>query len=182
MITRKTVIVAMLALLLMVNLSACMMSDMMHEGPDVEVSVEAAKEAQELLAGAGSVELNESHVSSWLTLALQQSESEIPVKSVIAEFEPDLIHIQVHLSEAMGGIDSVGLSGNVMVDENHMVMVDLDSAYAGPFVIEDSLISFISDRINLALNDPTLGVAVDVTVGDGTLMIDVGDMMMMDGG
>lgn len=181
MITRK-IVGLLLSLLAVSILSGCMMGErmMLEYAHDVEISDEMAMEAQTALMmglSEGSVTLSDSHMSSLLTWGVQQDGDE-SISSITTTFDEDNMYISVELSEASDGIDRLGLVGNVMV-ENHIVMVDIKEVSAGPFFVGGPLMSFISDRINAALNDPALGTVVDVSTGEGTITISMD--MMMDG-
>jgi len=68
--------------------------------------------------------------------------------------------------------DTLDLAGSVSV-ENNFVVVDLQSASAGPFTVGGSILGPISAHINKALQDPSLGVAVGVEMGEGTIMVEL---------
>ena len=175
---RKNIFIIVAAMILLVSLSGCMAGSMMAPDREVDISTEAAIEAQNaLLAGAatGSVELTESQFSSLLTALLANDpNNQIPVEGVTAMFEPDTMYLNVHLDQALLGLDKISLAGAVMVDDNNMVVVDLHEAAAGPLAADPNLVAFIGDRITAALDDPALGTVVGVSMGEGTLALSMG--------
>ena len=177
MITRKSLLVFTSAMILLIVLSGCMAGAVSMPDRDVEISNQAAIEAQNaLLAGAaqGSVELTESQFSSLLTvLATQDPTGQIPIEGVKAHFTPDKLYLTLELDQAMLGVDSIGVTGNVSV-ENNLVVIDLDDAMAGPFHADGNLVDFIGDRITAALNHPALGTIVGIEMGEGTLALSMG--------
>ena len=50
---------------------------------------------------------------------------------------------------------------------------ELAEAAAGPLVADKGVVALIGERITAALNDPSLGTIVDVSVGDGTIALGV---------
>ncbi|MEZ4659874.1 MAG: hypothetical protein R2911_20155 [Caldilineaceae bacterium] len=177
MVTRKNLLVVVFTLMLAVSLSGCMMGGAMMPDREVEISMDAAMAGQnKAIQGAltGSATLTESEFSSLLSMLLQQNASaEVPVESIQAMFDPGKMYIVANLSQAVGGIDKVGMAGNVSVSD-HIVSVELDEAFAGPFVVSGGLASLIADRINAALNDPRLGTIVGIEFGDGTVTLSMG--------
>ncbi len=175
MITPKNLLVLVIALLLMSSLVACAPGGVMMPDRDVSISVEEAVAGQNaLMAGlsTGSVELTESQFSSLITVLLQQSGDQVPIQSVTAMFDPGKMYLSLELDQAATGLDSLVLSGNVMV-EDYMVKVDLDEAAVGPLAADAGLVDFIGQRITAALNDPQLGTIVGVSIGEGTLALSV---------
>jgi len=175
MLTRKNLLIILFTLFLLGSLSACMAGSMMMPDREVMISPEAAMEAQNaLLAGAatGTVELTESQFSSLLTVLLSQDpNNQIPVEAITVMFNPDRMYINAQLDQAaFGGLDSVALAGNIMVEDN-LVVIDLDEAAAGPLSADQNLVDFIGDRITAALDHPALGTIIDVSMGEGTLAL-----------
>lgn len=178
MITRKSLLVVTVVLMLAVSLSGCMAGESMAAACDAQVSNALAVEAQNAAFGAvmtGSATLNNDHVSSLITELAKANGAADLIDTVQTCFSDGKMMMNVSLANAMGGIDSVGLTGAVMV-QDHMVQVQIDEASAGPFVAHGPLVELISDRINAALNDPRLGTIVDVQMGDGTLTLSMGGM------
>ncbi|MCB0085714.1 MAG: hypothetical protein KDE47_32455 [Caldilineaceae bacterium] len=177
MVTRKNLLVVVFTLMLAVSLSGCMMGQAMMPDREVEISMDAAMAGQnKAIQGAlsGQATLTESEFSSLITMLLQQNAgSEVPIDSVQAMFDPGKIYIVANLAQSVGGIDKVGLVGNVVV-QDHIVSVELDQAFAGNLVVSGGLASLIADRINAALNDPRLGTIVGVETGDGTVTLSMG--------
>ena len=176
MITRKSLLAVAVIMILAVSLSACGAGASMAAACDAEISNALAVEAQNAAFGAvmtGSATLNDAHVSSLLTELTKANGGGDMIESIQTCFADGKMMMNVNLASAMGGIDSVGLTGAVMV-ENNMVMVDIDEAAAGPFVASGPIVDLISDRVNAALNDPQLGTIVGVEMGDGTLTVSMG--------
>jgi len=173
MITRKSLLVTTLALLLVVALSACTVAEPTMPERDVDISMDAAMEGQNAALNgmmSGTIELTEEQFSSLVTELLRQNAGEeVPVESVIAMFGPEKIYLTASLSQPVGGIDSVGLSGNVMVDGTTL-KVALDEAYAGPYVVGQAVMGVISDRINDAMEEIAV-LPVSVETEEGTMTI-----------
>ena len=170
MLTRKTLLVAVLALSALVILSGCMAGSVMMPDRNVEISAAAAEEGiNALLAGAntGRVEWTESQFSSVLT-ALLSSQPGMPITGVTAMFEPDAMYLNVGLDGSLG-VDSLALKGSVAVGDDNMIHINLDEAGAGPFSADSNLVAFIGQRLTAALDHPALGTVVDVSMGSGTL-------------
>ncbi len=173
MITRKSLLVVAVIMLLAVSLSACGAGASMASACDAEISNALAVEAQNAAFGAvmtGSATLNDSHVSSLLTELTKANGGGDLVESIQTCFADGKMMMNVSLANAMGGIDSIGLTGAVMV-ENNMVKVAIDEAAAGPLVASGPIIDLISDRVNAALDDPRLGTIVGLEMGDGSLTV-----------
>lgn len=173
MITRKNLLVVAIAMLLIMSVSACTAGQPMMPEREVPISAEAAMEGQqEALQGmmTGMVTLTESQLSSLITVLLQQNAGEdVPISSVTAAFDPGVIYLDIALAQPVGGIDSVGLVGNVSIDGNTLT-VDLSEAYAGPYVVGPSVMGVISDRINDAMEEIAV-MPISIETEDGALMI-----------
>ena len=172
MLNQRNWAVLFVFVLLVSSLAACSAGPVMMPDRDVEISVDEAMIAQDKgMAGLmmGSVEWTESEFSSLLTVLLEQNGGDAnPVEAVVAMFEDGKIYLDAHLADdAMG---SIALVGSVSV-ENNQVMVDLEAAGIGDMSVGGAILGPISAHINQALSDPSLGVAVDVEVGDGVIMV-----------
>lgn len=175
MITRKSLLVVVVALLLTLSVSACTVGEAMMPEREVPISRDAAMEGQNLaLSGlmSGSVTLTEEQLSSLLTLLLQQNAGEdVPIENVTAMFEPGQMYINVDLAQPIGPVDSLGIAGAVTVDGNTLT-VDLTEAHAGPYVVNEQTMAFISDRINDAMDDIAV-LPISIETAEGELMIDM---------
>jgi predicted small lipoprotein YifL len=174
MFTRKNLFVMVVALLLMGSLAACMAGGIAMPDREVTISSEAAMDGLTAISagmGTGQAELTESQFSSLVTMLLKQNPNpQLPIESVTALFDPDKMYMNIKLSQNMGGIDSLTVSGNIIV-KDHMVMVDLAEAAAGPLMADEGLVNLIGERLTAALNDPALGTIVDVSIGEGTIAL-----------
>ena len=177
MFNRKNWPLLLVVVLLVSSLAACTSGGATVPDREVEISVDEAMMAQEMgMAGMmmGSVEWTESQFSSLLSVLIEQNGAENnPIDSVTAWFEPDMMYLRVQMVDGtmpMG--DTLDLAGSVSV-ENNFVVVDLQSASAGPFTVGGSILGPISAHINKALQDPSLGVAVGVEMGEGTIMVEL---------
>ncbi len=181
MVSRKSLLIMLLALLTLSTLSACMSGPLMTPDREIEISVDNALQTQEALRTgmpSGSVTLTESQFSSFITVLIQQNAGdEVPIKSFSAMFDPDQVYLHVQLSQGPLGIDHLGLSGKVMV-EDHLVKVDLDHASAGPFGVSGDIAALIGKRLNAALDHPALGTIVNVSMGEGTITLGLETMEM----
>ncbi len=171
------VVVAMI--LVLASLAGCV-AGAPADWPDREVSVDldTALAAQDMaLAGAmmGSATLNESEFSSLLTyLAKQNLGSTLPVDQITTLFAPDN-KIYVSLTPAAGAPvpGPILLSGTVGVTDN-VVSVDLDNAAIAGVSVAGPVLDVVNAAVNRALDDPSLGVAVSVTTGDGDITLGLG--------
>lgn len=174
MFARKYLFVVVV--LLIGSLAACMAGGIAMPDREVPISAEAAMDGLTALSdglSTGQAELTESEFSSLVTMLIQQNPNpQVPVESVTAMFDPDKMYMNIKLSQNMGGIDTLSVSGNIMV-KDHMVMVDLAEAAAGPLAADQGLVNLIGERITAALNDPALGTIVDVSMGEGTIALGV---------
>ena len=115
--------------------------------------------------GSGQVEWTEQEFSSLLTLLIQQNLGTDMISGVKANFDPSGLTLAVGtpMGEAV-------LKGNIMVEDN-ILKVNLDEASAMGMEAVGPILNVVQGAINRALNDPSLGVAVDVQMGDGTLAL-----------
>lgn len=175
MITRKNLLVVAIAMLLIMSVSACTVGSAMMPDREVGITTEAAVEGQqEALQGmmTGSVTLTEEQLSSLITVLLQQSAgADVPISGVTAAFDPGVIYLDIALAQPVGGIDSLGLVGNVTIDGNTLT-VDLSEAHAGPYVVGEDVMSVISDRINDAMEEIAV-MPISIQTEEGSLMIDM---------
>jgi hypothetical protein len=175
MITRKSLLVVAVSMLLIMSVSACTVGSAMMPDREVSISTEAAVEGQQqALQGmmTGNVTLTEEQLSSLITVLLQQSAGpDVPISGVTAAFDPDAIYLDIALAQPVGGIDSIGLVGNVMIDGNTL-MVDLSEAHAGPYVVGSDVMGVISDRINDAMEEIAV-MPISISTEEGALMIDM---------
>ena len=172
---RTPVLTLVVLSLLLVVLSAC--AAPAQPDRDIEISTEAALSAQTaLMNGLATlqVELSESELSSYVTMALEaNSGPNQPIDEVLIWIEPDSLHLHVSLKDgvSMPGMDSMDLVGNLMVSDGHL-MVDLQQAGAGGIGVGGALLAPVAAQINavLAQNIMLLG-NVMVSQDTGSLMI-----------
>ncbi len=172
MLNRKNLVVTFVLVLLIAALSGCMAGGeaMLERSPDI--SMDAAMEAQnKAMAGlmAGQVEWTESEFSSLLTALIQQNLGSDMISGVGANFNPDnevVLAVGTPFGEAV-------LSGKLMVEDN-ILQIDLEEASAMGMSAAGSILGVVEGAINRALDDPSLGVAVGVETGDGTLFLSLG--------
>lgn len=74
----------------------------------------------------------------------------------------------------LGG-NTIDLAGSISVQDHH-VMVNLTDAGANGMSASGAPVEMVSTWLNHFLSDPNLGVAVDVTTGEGTLTISLAQM------
>ena len=172
MLNRRIWVVALVALLLMSSLAGCAMGDVAAPDREVPISIDAALEGQ--TAGmqglmSGSVTWSESQLSSFLTELLKQNTGpNQPVDAITVWLEPDnMLHARIALK------DGVLLGGN-NIDLMGKVMVDVSEAGANGMMVSGPLMGLISSYINGALSG--VGVAADVTTGEGTITIGMAGM------
>lgn len=142
---------------------------------DVAVDLDTALAAQDMaIAGAmlGTATLNESEFSSLLTyLAKQNLGGLLPVDQITTYFAPEnKIYIELDPGEGAPLAGPVLLAGTVGVDDN-VVSVDVDSAAIAGISVAGPVLDVVTAAVNRALNDPSLGVAVSVETGDGTISL-----------
>lgn len=167
MLNRKNLVVVVALVLMVSMLAGCAAGNAMLER-DVTIDPAAAMAAQQkAIAGLGSgqVEWTEQEFSSLLTLLIQQNLGSDMISGVKANFDPSGLTLAVGtpMGEAV-------LKGNIMVEDN-ILKVNLDEASAMGMEAVGPILNVVQGAINRALNDPSLGVAVDVQMGDGTLAL-----------
>jgi hypothetical protein len=167
MLNRKNLVVAV-ALVLMVSMLAGCAAGGASLARDPEISSDAAMSAQnKAIAGLGSgqVEWTEAEFSSLLTLLVQQNLGSDMISGIKANFDPSGLTLAVGtpMGEAV-------LKGNIMVEDN-ILKVNLDEASAMGMAAVGPILDVVEGAINRALNDQSLGVAVGVEMGDGTLAL-----------
>jgi hypothetical protein len=180
MLNRRNWVVTVIALLVVASLAACTAAPVAVPDREIMVDVTTALEAQNKAMGlmSGNVEWSEAEFSSLLSVLLQQNGGENnPVNDVKVWFEPDnQIFISVGLKEGViPSGNTLDLAGTVSVENNHVV-VDLQQVGAGNMSISGAVLAPITAQINAALADPSLGVAVDVSTGSGTISVGLGGM------
>jgi hypothetical protein len=178
---RKMWALSLVLVLIMASLSACAAGEAATADCEPEISVDNALAAQNAgMAGlaAGSVEWNESHLSSFLTVLLQQNTgANFPVDSIHACVAPDnQIAFFVHLKpDVLLGSDTLALAGSIGVTDGK-VAVDLSEVAANGFVASSGLLAPINAQINAALAGAVTGLPVSVETTDDTLTISMGGM------
>ena len=138
---------------------------------DVEISVDAALAAQDAaMAGlmAARIVVTESEFSSLVNLLLQQNAGMASIGELTFWFTPDAMYIRTTLPDG----SSFDIVGNIAV-ENSQIIVDLIGASSDDYVVPGSTLDVIEGAINRALDDITLGVALDLKTGDGFLEIGI---------
>ena len=176
MSTQKSNLVATIfVMLLALFLSACMMGQPMAAECTAEISNDLGLEAQNVIMGAAmtgetSVTLNNSHVSSLQTELLKANMGETWVESIRTCFVEDKMMVSVDLVQPFYGIENLGLTGALRV-EDHQVVVDLDEVSANSVVVDHNLTEFIGQRITAALDAPELGTIIDLEMSDGELTL-----------
>jgi hypothetical protein len=178
---RKMWALSLVLVLVMAMLSACSMGEAMANTCEPEISTDLALEAQNAgMAGmaAGSVEWNESHLSSFLTVLLQQNTgSNFPVDAIHACVEPGgniALHVQLKDDVLLGG-DSLSVAGTIGVTDGS-VSVDLTEVSGNGFVASSALLAPINAQVNAALAGAITGLPVSVETTDDTLTISLGGM------
>ncbi|MCB0133262.1 MAG: hypothetical protein KDD78_20505 [Caldilineaceae bacterium] len=174
MLNRKNLAVTFAVVLLLAVLAGCSGGNVMVPDREVAISMDDAMAAQnKAMEGLmmGSVEWTEGEFSSLLTALIEQNLGEgAPITGVTAWFEPDnMLYLRVGLP---GGL-SADLGGQIMVEDN-MIKVDLSEAGAAGMAVSGAMLDVVEGAINRALDDPSLGVAVNVETGDGTLALSLG--------
>jgi hypothetical protein len=181
MLNRRNWVVSFIALLVVASLAACTAAPVAVPDREIAVDVTTALDAQNKAMGgvmAGSLELTEAEFSSLLSVLLEQNGGENnPINDVKVWFEPDnQIFISVGLEEGvLPAGDSIDLAGSVSVEDNHVV-VDLQQVGAGNMSISGAALAPITQQINAALADPSMGVAADVTTDTGSIAVSLGGM------
>lgn len=175
MVNRKNVAVMFVFVLMVGLLAGCVAAPVTLPDHEVEVSMDAAMAAQqkgmEGLA-TGSVTWTEAELSSFLTALLQQyGGGAVPVTGVTVWLDDGSMALKASLAEGtVPGINSIELVGDVMVEDGR-VKVDLSQAGAGPISVQGPVLGLVEGMINRALDDPSLGVAVGVEIGDEEMTI-----------
>ena len=180
MLNRRNWVVSIIALLLVASLAACTATPVSVPDRPIDVSVDTALNAQNKVANlmAGNVEWTEAEFSSLLSDLLDQNSGESnPVTGINVWFEPNnQIFIRVNLEEGvLPAGNTLDLAGTIDVENNHVV-VDLQQAGVGNMSVSGSVLAPISQQINEALADPSMGVAVDVTTDTGMISVGMGGM------
>jgi len=180
MLNRRNWVVSIIALLLVVSVAACTAAPVSVPDRDIAIDVTTALDAQNKAMGlmSGNVEWSEAEFSSLLSVLLQQNGgANSPVNDVKVWFEPgNQVFISVGLKEGViPNANTLDLAGSVSVENNHVV-VDLQQAGVGNMSISGASLAPITAQINAALADPSLGVAVDVETGEGTISVGLGGM------
>jgi hypothetical protein len=181
MLNRRTWLVAFVAVLLVALLGGCAAGDVPAPAREVPISIDAAIEGQNAGIGglmSGSVTWTESQFSSFLTELLKQNTGpNQPVEAITAWFDPDnQVHLRLALKDGvlLGG-NNLDVAGTVGVQDGH-VMVNVSEAGANGMMISGPMLDFVSSYINGTLASPSMGVAADVTTGDGTITVALGGM------
>ena len=172
MLNRKNLVVSFVLVLLVAMLAGCAAGGAMMPEGDVEISMDAAMDAQnKAMAGlmAGEVALTDSELSSLATELIKQNLGDMGlVTGVTTMFGDGQIAIQI---DTVAG--PVQLVGNIMVDDN-IVSVELEQAAAMGMAATGPMLGVVEGAINRALNSPELGVALDIQASDGELMVGLG--------
>lgn len=176
---RRLGLVLVTLLIVLASLAGCVAaSDMAWPDREVTVDLDTALAAQDMgMAGlmVGSVDWTEAEFSSFLTYLMKQNVgAALPVEEVKTWFEPDnKIFIELVPAEGAPVIGPVRLAGSVDVVDN-MVQVDLTDAAIGNIAVMGPVLDIVEGAINRALNDPSLGVAVDVSTDEGMISVGLG--------
>lgn len=178
MLKQRNWVASIIALLLVVAMSACAAGGVAVPDRPVDISVENALAAQGKLGNLmmGSVEWSESEFSSLLSVLLEQNSGEgNPVTGITVWFESDnRVIIRVAVVDNLTAFgNTLDLAGSISV-VNNQVVVDLDAAGVGGTSISGGILDVIAAQINAALADPSLGVPVNVTTGSGTISLSLG--------
>lgn len=174
MISRKSLLVSALTLLLAVALTGCTMGGSAMPNRAVNISMDEAQAGQNAaLAGAllGQATLTESQASSLLTELLKANTNggTITIDSVETLFEGDQVFISLKLADPIAGVSSIGIGGAVMMDGNTL-MVDLSEATAGDIVVGGDVMGAVSGRVNDALDDLQF-MPVNIAPQSGSLTV-----------
>ena len=180
MLSRRNWVLVAVAMFLIASLAACG-APVAVPDRDIEISVDTALAAQEMLMGGmmmGGAELSESEFSSLLTVLMDQNSGEAnPVDAIKVWFEPgnevtaQVALVEGVLPETFGG-NSLDLAGKLDVDGGQLMLM-LEAASAGGFGVNAALLGPINDQINAALAG--LGaVPVDVETSEGSVSLGVG--------
>lgn len=175
---RKMWALSLVLVLVMASLSACTTGEATANTCEPEISTELALEAQNAgMAGlaAGQVEWTESHLSSFLTVLLQQNTgSNFPVEAIYACVEEGgniALHVQL-LEDVLLGGDTLSLAGTIGVADGS-VSVDLTEVSGNGFVASSAVLAPINEQVNAALAGAVAGLPVSVETTEDTLTISV---------
>jgi hypothetical protein len=170
---------SLVLVLLMASLSACAMGDATANQCEPEISTDLALEAQTAgMAGmaTGQVEWNESQLSSFLTVLLQQNTGgNFPVDAIYAcvdEGNAIALHVQLK-DDVLLGSDTISLAGSINVDGGS-VNVDLMEASANGYMISSAVFAPINAQINAALAGAMTGLPVSVSTTADALTVSMG--------
>ena len=178
MVNRKNFAVMFVFVLMVGLLAGCVAAPVALPEHEVEVSMDQAMMAQQKAMegmAAGEACFTEAEVSSFVTAALQQyGGGSVPVEGATMWFEDGELALQAALTEGtVPGINSIEMVGDVMVEDGN-VKVALSQAGAGPISVQGPVLALVEGMVNRALDDPSLGVAVSIDVGDEELCIGLG--------
>ncbi len=178
---RKMWALSLVLVLVMASLSACAAGEATANICEPEISTELALEAQNAgMAGlaAGQVEWTESHLSSFLTVLLQQNTgSNFPVEAIFACVEEGgniALHVQL-LDDVLLGSDSLSLAGTIGIADGS-IAVDLTEVSGNGFVASSTILAPINAQVNAALAGAVSGLPVSVETTEDTLTISVSGM------
>lgn len=171
-----------LSLVFVLLLAGCGMgTGTMAANCNVAVSVDEALAAQDAgVAGmlTGSVEWTNDQMSSFLTVLLRQNTgANFPIQEIATCFEPGgtiLLRIGL-LDNVLLGADTIEAVGSINVAGGHIV-IDLDEASANGFTVSGPLLDGITEQINAALADPSMGTIIDIGTDSGKIMLGMGGM------
>lgn len=173
---RRLGLVLVALLIVMASLAGCVAgSEVAVPDREIAVDLDTALVAQDMgMAGVmtGNVTWTEAEFSSFLTYLIQQNGAgAVPVDTVKVWFEPgNNVVIEATPSAGVPLAGPVRLAGMIGV-ENNMVQVDVAEASVGNIAVAGPLLQVVSDAVNRALGDPSLGVAVDVATDTGAITL-----------
>jgi len=176
---RKMWALSLVLVLVMALSSACAMGDAMANQCEPEISTELALEAQNagmMGMAAGQVEWNESHLSSFLTVLLQQNTGgNFPVDAIHACVEEGgniALHVQLK-DDVLLGSDTLSLAGTIGVTDGS-VSIDLMEASANGYMVSSAVFAPINAQINAALAGAMTGLPLSLSTTDDTLTVSMG--------
>jgi hypothetical protein len=176
---RRLGLVLVTLLIVMASLAGCVaVSDTNWPDRDLVVDLDTALAAQDMgMAGLmmGSVDWSEAEFSSFLTYLMRQNVgATLPVDEVRTWFEADnQIFIEVIPAAGAPLAGPIRLSGAVEV-VNNRIQVDLSNAAVGNVGVMGAFLDVVEGAINRALDDPSLGVAVNVSTDEGMISVGLG--------
>ncbi len=176
MLNRRNWVVSLIAMLLVVSLTACTASTVSVPNRPIEVDVNTAYEAQNKLAELlmlGSVEWSESEFSSLVSVLLDQnSGDENPVTGVHVWFEPNnQVVIRVALVPGLTPLgDSVNLAGTISADAGKLA-VNVSALGIGGLSVSGDVLSLVSTQINAALAGIDIGLPISVSTDTGKITV-----------